>query len=359
MSSNNTTNLLATHSDTGKNSVDGVVVSAEARAVEVASKIAACTAATNQSLASLKAAAQLPTIPLSLENTIAGNEDEGSDRAFFSPPCAQKNRVTAHKEVDFSAHNFSNSSPAATTMPQHGENRKKPKTVSEIGVGDVIDYWAPATTAGTKSNLRRGMITVIYYSKDWDDNENMYDIHLMVDMDPVTYGSKIRLMNTNKWIVTSWGSCKFIEGVWSGGLIASVDHVSNHFKQITETARNSFTYCPSSSYSSSDSDDDNEALDPDMLDTPTSTETSSPQFSPPQFSLQNDDECPVQSFYNDQSLLPTGSRMGFIMTIAVGVVEDFKTTVVDDDTTFIPPHPYSYFLSGKHTGFNKSKFTIT
>ena len=61
--------------------------------------------------------------------------------------------------------------------------------------------------------------------------------------------------------------------------------------------------------------------------------------------------------------MPTGNKIGALITAAVGVVGDFTTTVVGDVTTFSPPYPYSHFaecLNKKaNAGFNKSKFIVT
>ncbi len=57
-------------------------------------------------------------------------------------------------------------------------------------------------------------------------------------------------------------------------------------------------------------------------------------------------------FYHDQSLLPPSNNLGFIMTVAVGVVDNFNVELTN---------PYSVFINSKEviTGFNKSKFIVT
>ena len=297
----------------------------------------------------------------SLENSIEGNGEEESEVVVFSPPRYRKNRGTSDNEVvDLLENDFRNLSPDVPTTPQKGQNRKKSKLpVIEFRVGDEINYWAPTTTVGILSNLRTGIITQICSDEGWDDSDNMYECHLMVGTDPITYGSQIRPINTEEWIVTSSDSCKFIEGVLKGGSSASVGHLSDRFKRIDEAARTSFQYSPSGSDFSGDGAGDNDSFEPEKLGTPTSTATSSPQFSPQQFSLQDEDEGEVESFYNDQSQLPTGSKLVTLMVLAVGVVVDFMTTVVGDETTFTPPYPYSNFIAGKCPGFGKTKFTVT
>ena len=290
---------------------------------------------TNKTVAAAAAAAA------GLANSIEGKGEEGSEEvAVLSPHRYRKNRGTSDNEVDLMENDFRNLSP--TTTPQKGKNKKKSKAMIEFRVGDMIDYWAPGSIVGILSNLRTGMITQIYSCADWDDSDDMYECHLMVGTDPITYGSQIRPINTEGWIVTSCDKCTFIKGVLKGGSSASVGHLSDRFKQIDEAARTSFQYSPSGSDISGD-----DTFEPEKLGTPTSTTTSSPQFSPPQFSLQDEDEGEVQSFYNDQSQLPTGSKMVTLMVLAVGVVVDFMTTVVGDETTFTPPHPYSNFIAGK------------
>ena len=311
---------------------------------------------TNKTVAAAAAAAA------GLANSIEGKGEEGSEEvAVLSPPRYRKNRGTSDNEVHLMENDFCNLSPALATTPQKGQNKKKSKPMIEFRVGDKIDYWAPGSIVGIHSNLRNGMITQIYSSTDWDDSDDMYECHLVVGTDAITYGSQIRPINTEKWIVTSSDSCKFIKGVLKGGSSASVGNLSDQFKRIDEAARTSFQYSPSGSDFSGDGagDHDHDSLEPEKLGTPTSTATSSPQFSPPQFSLQGEDEGEVQSFYNDQSKLPTGSKMVTLMVLAVGVVVDFMTTVVGDETTFTPPHPYSNFIAGKCPGFGKTKFTVT
>ena len=149
----------------------------------------------------------------SLENFIEGKGEEGNEGAFFSPPRNRKNKGTSDDDVHFLTNDFSNLSPAVTTTPRHGQNRKKPKSVKEFRVGDEIDYWAPATTVGILSNIRTGIITEIYSDEDWDECNNMYDCHLVVGTDPITYGSQICPIFMEGWIVTSCDSCKCIKGV--------------------------------------------------------------------------------------------------------------------------------------------------
>jgi len=246
----------------------------------------------------------------SFANSIEGTGEEGNEGMVFSPPRSRKNKGTSDNEVDLLENDFRNLSPAVTTTPQKGQNRKKSKkSVIEFRVGDMIDYWAPATIVGILSNIRTGIITEICSDEGWDECDNMYDCHLVVGTDPITYGSKIRPINTEEWIVTSSDSCKFIKGVLKGGSSASVGHLSDRFKLIDEAARTSFQYSPSGSDFSGDDAGDNDTFESEKLGTPTSTATSSPKFSPPQFSLQGEDEGEVQSFYNDQSQLPTGSKM--------------------------------------------------
>ena len=143
----------------------------------------------------------------SLENSIERNGEEGSEVADLSPPRSRKNRVTSDNEVDLLENDFRNLSPAV--------NRKKSKkSVIEFKVGDMIDYWAPATIVFVASNLRTGIITEIYSDEGWDESDNMHDSHLMVGTDPITYGALIRPINTEKWIRTcSRKSCKCVEGV--------------------------------------------------------------------------------------------------------------------------------------------------
>ena len=164
----------------------------------------------------------------SLENSIERNGEEGSEVADLSPPRSRKNRVTSDNEVDLLENAFSNLSPAKTTTPRRGQNLKKSKkSVIEFKVGDMIDYWAPATIVFVASNLRTGIITEIYSDEGWDESDNMHDTHLMVGTDPITYGSLIRLINTEKWITTCCRkSCQCVVGEMKGGLRASVGRSS-------------------------------------------------------------------------------------------------------------------------------------
>jgi hypothetical protein len=68
-------------------------------------------------------------------------------------------------------------------------------TEPEFKVGDMIDYWAPATIVFIASNLRTGIITEIYSDEGWDESDDMHVFHLTVGMDPITYGSYIRPVN--------------------------------------------------------------------------------------------------------------------------------------------------------------------
>ena len=115
------------------------------------------------------AAAAAAAAAASLENSIEGNGEEGSDVAVLSPPRYRKNRGTSDNEVDLLVleNDFRNLSPSVTTTPQKGQNRKKSKPVIEFRVGDMIDYWAPGSIVGILSNLRTGMITQIYSCADW------------------------------------------------------------------------------------------------------------------------------------------------------------------------------------------------
>ena len=297
----------------------------------------------------------------SLEKSLEGFGEEGD---VFSPPRNRKNKGTSDNEVDLLENDFRKLSPAVTTTPRRGVNRKKSKkSVTVFRVGDMIDYWAAATTVHDPRNMRTGNITVIFSVEGWDESDNMHDIHLMVGTDPITYGSLIRPINTEKWITTCCRkSCQCVVGEMKGGLRASVGRLSNQFKGIDEAARTSFRYSPSESDISSDDDAGNrDALQPENLGTPTtpeklatptSTATLSPTFIPP-LSLLDEVEGPAESFYNDQSKVPASSKTVTLMVLAVGVVDNFITTVVDDETTFTPPHPYSYFLSTKVPGFGK------
>jgi hypothetical protein len=273
----------------------------------------------------------------SMENSIEGNGEEGSEVAALSPPRCRKNRVTSDNEVDLLENDFRNLSPAKTTTPQRGQNLKKSKmSVIEFKVGDMIDYWAPATVVGIPSNLRTGIITEIYSNEGWDESDDMHEFHLTVGMDPITYGSYIRPINTEAWIKTSSDSCNCIEGVMIGGSSASVGALANQFKQRREAARMSFVYARRES-DSSDGSGDNRPPEPANMNTPTSNASSSPRFN-----LNNDDDGggPFESSS-----------------------DDFTTTVVGNVTTFSPPYPYSHFAEGinkkANAGFNKSKFIIT
>ncbi len=63
-------------------------------------------------------------------------------------------------------------------------------------------------------------------------------------------------------------------------------------------------------------------------------------------------ESPLEMYYHDQSLLPPSNKLKFIMTVAVGVVDNFSIELT---------YPYSVFINRKKviTGFNKSKFIVT
>jgi hypothetical protein len=315
----------------------------------------------------------------SLENSIERNGEEGSEVADLSPPRSRKNRVTSDNEVDLLENAFSNLSPAKTTTPRRGQNLKKSKkSVIEFKVGDMIDYWAPATIVFVASNLRTGIITEIYSDEGWDESDDMHEFHLTVGMDPITYGSYIRPVNTEAWIKTSSDSCNCIEGVMKGGSNASAGALANQFQQIREAARMNFVYARRES-DSSDGSGYNRPPEPANMNTPTSNASSSPQFnrnndddgggpfesSSPLFPLNNDDdsEGPFQSYYTDQMKVPTGNKIGVLLTVAVGVVDAFTTTVVGNVTTFSPPYPYSHFAEGTNkkanAGFNKSKFIVT
>ena len=63
-------------------------------------------------------------------------------------------------------------------------------------------------------------------------------------------------------------------------------------------------------------------------------------------------ESPLEMYFHNQSLLPPSNKLGLIMTVAVGVVDNFNVEL---------SHPYSVFINSKKliTGFNKSKFIVT
>jgi hypothetical protein len=208
----------------------------------------------------------------SLENSIEGNEEEGSEVAVLSPPRYPKNRGTSDNEVDLLENDFCNLSPAT---PKRGVSRKKSKkAVTVFRVGDMIDYWAPASIVGIPSNLRTGIITQIYSDEGWDESDHMHECHLTVGMDPINYGSLICPINTKKWIKTCSDSCNCIEGVMKGGSSASVGALANQFKQRIEAARMSFVYTRRES-DSSDGDGDNRPQEPANMNTPTSNASSS------------------------------------------------------------------------------------
>ena len=54
----------------------------------------------------------------SLENSIEGNGEEGSEVVVLSPPRYRKNRGTSDNEVDLLENEFCNLSPSVTTTPQ-------------------------------------------------------------------------------------------------------------------------------------------------------------------------------------------------------------------------------------------------
>jgi hypothetical protein len=60
----------------------------------------------------------------------------------------------------------------------------------------------------------------------------------------------------------------------------------------------------------------------------------------------------LEMYYHDQSLLPPSNKLGFIMTVVVGVVDNFSAELT---------HPYSVFINSKKViaGFKKSKFIVT
>ena len=114
----------------------------------------------------------------SLEKSLEGFGEEGD---VFSPPRNRKNKGTSDNEVDLLENDFRNLSPAKTTTPRRGQNLKKSKkSVIEFKVGDMIDYWAPATIVFVASNLRTGIITEIYSDEGWDESDDMHEFQVAV-----------------------------------------------------------------------------------------------------------------------------------------------------------------------------------
>ena len=108
------------------------------------------------------------------------------------------------------------------------------KSIKTIHVGDRIGYW-PCQAVVTPATMLTGDITVIYPC----DGLKLYDPHLMVGLDVVTYGSKIKYKKNH--FTTCSVRVQFIPGeMKSGGILDKVSHLSNDFKNVDENARESF-----------------------------------------------------------------------------------------------------------------------
>jgi hypothetical protein len=73
-------------------------------------------------------------------------------------------------------------------------------------------------------------------------------------------------------------------------------------------------------------------------------------MSPTQTIEDDGTEGPLEKYHHNQSHMPTTYKMTFIMTDALGVVNDFNLQTL---------HPYPVFTNGKGVkGYTKSKITL-
>jgi hypothetical protein len=91
---------------------------------------------------------------------------------------------------------------------------------------------------GAKDKLRSGHITEIYPP---DDLSAMIDSHLIVGLDPISYGRPIRFPSkTGRWYYTDSSDCDFIVGACKGGSIKVTCRYSDQYKKVQKDAIASF-----------------------------------------------------------------------------------------------------------------------
>jgi hypothetical protein len=105
-----------------------------------------------------------------------------------------------------------------------------------VKVGDYVDYFEPNSVVGDTYKLHNGQITKIYPR---DDLHVMSDTHLVIGLDPITYGRPIRFPSvTGDWLNTDSADINFIVGDLEGG--STTRRYSDKYKRIVKEARASF-----------------------------------------------------------------------------------------------------------------------
>ena len=106
--------------------------------------------------------------------------------------------------------------------------------ITSIKVGDYVDYYESNSVAGTKDKLCSGHITEIY---PCDNMSVMIDTHLVIGLDPISYGRPIHFPSeTGSWFYSDSSNIDFIVGACEGGSIEATCRYSNKYKRIDKEA---------------------------------------------------------------------------------------------------------------------------
>ena len=120
-------------------------------------------------------------------------------------------------------------------------------TTKTITIGLIVDYFPVNSVIDINNQHLTGRVTTIYDSANLD----IYDQHLIIGMDVVTYGSFVRYPSRkDKWshkfpfIATNAKypnlRYEFVPGHTKDGTMNEVSRLSNEFKRITKNACDSF-----------------------------------------------------------------------------------------------------------------------